>query len=69
MIPAYSYGVYSDAEEPAVCSVCPQGPSRQKAADLFISFAARDTEIEKTYLLSTRLSLRTEPWSVSLWDK
>ncbi|PWA25854.1 hypothetical protein CCH79_00001748 [Gambusia affinis] len=31
----------------------------QKAADLFISCAARDTEIEKTYLLSTRLSPRT----------
>lgn len=43
-----------------------QGLGGQKPADLFISFAARDTEIEKTYLLSTRLSLRTLLWSAAV---
>lgn len=50
----------------SVPSLPPQGLGGQKAADLFISFAARDTEIEKTYLLSTRLSLRTELWSAAV---
>lgn len=36
----------------SLVEVCPRGLGAQEAADLFISFAARDTEIEKMYLLS-----------------
>lgn len=54
-------------QELAVSSrFAPKDSADKKAADLFISFAARDTEIEKTYLLSTRLSLRTQLWSTAV---
>lgn len=46
-IEASPHGVYSDAAEPASrFRRPPRGPGRQKAADLFISFAARDGDRE-----------------------
>lgn len=63
-----SHGVYSDAEEPAsLFCLPPRGLGRQKAADLFISFAARDRDREDVSPVNKARPARTALVSLCLF--